>query len=728
MKKIRLQIDGMTCSACSNGLEKYLLKQKGIHSANVNLVLSLATIEYENLTRKEIEKMISNAGFKSLGEYKKINDLENTNEEKKRIILFGLLILLLMYPMLSHSFKLPLLPWLNHQNPLLLATFQLIISLSFLWYGKDYLKNGFKNLIHKIPNMDTLVMCSVTCSFLYSLYGYLKIVEGGKEMIHSLYFESVCMVIYFIKLGKWIEKGSINFSKSAIQKLVQITPQTCTLKASPKEKIVAIDEVKKDDILICKAGEKIAVDGFVVKGKTYVDESFITGESKPVLKEKNDAVIAGSLNYEGYIEYKATKIGKESTISSVVTLMIEATSSKNRIQKLADKISGIFVPCLLVLAFLTFLIQIIWGISIQDALTHMVTILVVACPCALGLAVPLVVVISNGLCAERGLFLKNGEVLELGKNIDTIVFDKTGTLTYGKLKIFKTYNYSNYKEADILNIVANLEAQSSHPIRTAFSVTQPLKVKNFKTINGVGITGKINQKNYKIGNERLIDNFAYQSDQETLTQNACSLVYVIEENQVIALIGVRDTIRENASKTIQELTKKKIEIIMLTGDNQVTAQVIGKELGIKKVIAESLPSTKLAKIESLIKEKKQVMMVGDGINDAPALVKSTIGVSIHSGTDIAADASDVILMNNDIHNLLDLLKVSKTSYQIIKQNLFWAFLYNTCMIPIAMGLFEPWNLHMTPMFGSIAMTLSSLTVVLNSLKLRRKINANQITN
>lgn len=729
MKKIILRIDGMTCSACSSGLEKYLAKQKGIISVNVNLILSLATIEYENLNQKDIEKLIARAGFKSTGELKRIEDRENNKEEKIQIILFGILALFLMVismvPMLLKQ-----LPLINEQNPILLSSIQLIISIIFLWYGRDILKNGFINLFHKIPNMDTLVTFSTLCSFFYSLYSYINLLKGNIHAFHNLYFESVCMVIYFIKLGKWIEKGRISSSQKAIQKLVQITPQTARIKNGKMETIVSLDEVKKGNIIVSKPGEKIAVDGIVKKGKTYVDESFITGESNPVLKEKDSKVIAGSLNYDGYIEYSAEKIGKESTISEIVTIIMEATNQKQKMQKLADKISSIFVPCILILAALTFLIQIIMDYSLHTALIHMVTILIVACPCALGLAVPLVVVVSNGLCAERGIFIKNSEVLEQGKSIKTIVFDKTGTLTHGKLKVFKTYNYSSYQEEELLNIVANLESHSSHPIHTAFKISKPLEVENFKIRNGIGIEGTIHHKKYQLGNQHLLnhqDNI-YESHQNHLTKNGCSIIYVLEEDQIIALIGVRDILRENIETTIQKLNDNNLEVIMLTGDNQKTAKIIAEEIGIKKVLAEVLPVNKKEQIELLQKENKNVMMVGDGINDAPALTSATIGVSINSSTDIAQDAADVILMNHDFQNLLALIEISKNAYQVMKQNIFWAFLYNIIMIPIAMGLGESIGLTLSPMLGSIAMTLSSLSVVLNALRLRRKINENKITN
>lgn len=723
MKKIVLKIDGMTCSACSSGLEKYLSKQEGIKSANVNLILSIATIEYENVGIKDLERFIKEAGFESLGEFKGIEDLEVKKSDKLKLIIFGIYILFIMYVSMGHMFNLPDTPYLNHRFPVIMSTFLFLSTLIFLWYGLDIIRSGIKNLIHKMPNMDTLVMFSVLFSFFHSVYGYIKILSGMNEYLGNLYFESTIMVIYFIKLGRFLEDKSKDKTKDAIKKLVTITPQSAIIKVDGEFKTVTIDEVQKEDILICRSGDKVAVDGIIENGKTYVDESFITGESVPVLKNAGDSVIAGSICYDGYIEYRAKKIGKESTISEIVKLVVEATNTKSKIQKLADKISGYFVPVILVIAILTFVIQILLGENLEVSLIHMVTVLVVACPCALGLAVPLVVVVANGLCAKKGLFLRNSEVLEKSKDIDTIVFDKTGTLTYGKLKIFKFYNYSEYKYKEMLNIVSNLECNSSHPISTAFKVSKRLEVKDFKILNGIGICGKVNDTKYYLGNDKILDKLKIKNnkmeDYNYLVQNGCSIIYVVKGKKVIGLIGVRDIIRTEIKDIIDKFNKNNIEVIMLTGDNEVTAKLIAKELGISKVIANVLPQEKAKHIRKLIDEGKMVAMVGDGINDAPALVCATVGISVNDGTDVAMDSADVILMNNDMNNIMDLITISKKSYKVIKQNLFWAFFYNLCMIPIAMGLFSNFGINMTPMFGSIAMIFSSLTVVLNSLRFGR---------
>ena len=432
MKKIVLKISGMTCSACSSGLEKYLNKQKGIISANVNLVLSIATIEYEKILVKDIEKYIENAGFKSAGEFKNISEVENKKSEKIKLIILGVIIVFMMYVGMNHMFNLPNVSLLNHNHPIILASFMFIVTIIFLIYGFDIIRNGWKNLIHLIPNMDTLVMFSVVCSFLYSLYGFIEIILGNN---FNLYFESTCMIIYFIKLGRFIEDISKDKTKSALSDLVQITPDYAILKKKNKEIKVTIDEVKSGDILISKAGEKIAVDGIVESGKSYVDESFITGESKPVLKNKGSKVIAGSILYDGYLEYKATDIGKNSTISKIIEIVINATSNKSKIQRITDKISGYFVPIIFIIALITFIVHLFINSSFSESLIYFVTVLVVACPCAIGLAVPLVVVISNGLCAQKGIFLKTINTMVAINNIFQIVFGSFGaSLSYSQYK------------------------------------------------------------------------------------------------------------------------------------------------------------------------------------------------------------------------------------------------------------------------------------------------------
>lgn len=723
MKKIVLRIGGMTCSACSSGLEKYLSRQEGVSSASVNLVLSLATIEYENLSKKDLERFVKEAGFQSLGEFKGVEDLESKKEDKTKYIVLGILILIMMYLGMGEMLGLPTIPFLNMDYPVLLSSVLLLITIVYLIFGFDILKSGFTNLIHRMPNMDTLVLFSVFFSLAYSLFGYVQIILGNLSYMHHLYFESAAMVLYFVKLGRYIESFSKDQTKSAIRKLVQITPSKAIVKDGEKLTEVTIDEVSTGDTLVCRAGDKVAVDGTVTSGKTYVDESFITGESAPVLKTSGSKVIAGSICYDGYIEYSAEKIGKESTISEIVTMVVDATNTKSKVQKMADRISGYFVPIILAIAIVTFILSYLLGCSFLVSFTHFVTVLVVACPCALGLAVPLVVVVSNGLCAEKGLFLRNGEVLERAKTIDTIVLDKTGTLTQGKLRVYEFQNDSNLTDAEFLNVVANLESFSSHPIHTAFDVTKKLDVSHFEELSGMGILAKINDDEYYLGNHKILTRLKlknrYQTKEDDYSKAGCSIIYVVQNKKLIGIIGVKDTVREESKEAIHEFMHRGIDVVMLTGDHEGVANQIAKEVGIRHVISDVLPKEKASYIEKLKQDGKHVIMVGDGINDAPALVASSIGISINQGTDVAMDSADVILMNNNLSNIIDFIDISKRSYHIIWQNLFWAFFYNALMIPIAAGLLSPLGITMNPMVASIAMTISSLTVVMNSLRLRR---------
>ena len=465
-----------------------------------------------------------------------------------------------------------------------------------------------------------------------------------------------------------------------------------------------------------------------MSGDAHLDESFITGESKPNKKTIGEKVVAGSLNFDGFIKYKAEKIGRESTVSEIVRLVIEASNTKAPIAKIADKISGYFVPIVIVIAIITFIVYLLIGHEISTAIDTFVTILVVACPCSLGLATPLAIVVSEGLCASNGILVKKSEILENASKINTIVFDKTGTLTYGKLKISEIYNYSDFKEDELIQIVGSLEAKTTHPIGKAFTECmierkiEKLSVENFENISGYGIAGEINNKKIILGNRKIIEKNniinEHIEDEELLTSKGNSIIYVVKDNHIIALIGVNDVIRENAKEVIAKLNEKNIQTIMLTGDNKDTAEKIAKELRITKVIANVLPSEKADMIKCLKKDGHKVMMCGDGINDSPALANSDIGVSVKSGTDIARDSSDVILTKNDLNSILKLINISEKTVRNIKQNLFWAFFYNLLMIPIAVGILKPIGIVINPMIASLAMVLSSLTVILNVLKLK----------
>lgn len=729
MKKIILKIEGMTCSACSSSLEKYLLKQEGIDDALVNLVMSSASITYEdNITIDDLNRFVSEAGFKSLGLYNENEDKDNN--KTKYFVVNGILALLVLYISMSHMIHLPVIPFLHMINyPVNYSVCLFIFSLYFIYFGRDIIISGIKNIKYKSPNMDTLVTLGVVSSFIFSTFNMIMILKGNNEYVENLYFESVCIILYLIKFGRYIDGISKEKTKDTIKGLVTITPNKAILFINNKEKKVSIDEVKKGDILIVKPGNRFAVDGVIVKGSTHVDESFISGESIPIKKSINDKVVAGSINLDGEVLYKAENIGRDSTISEIVRLVVEATNTKAPIARIADKVSGIFVPVVIFIALLTLIIHLILGASFNESIVYFVTVLVCACPCALGLATPLAIVVSEGLCAKNGILVKKSEILENVNKIDVIVFDKTGTLTYGNLRISKIINKSNYSDNDLIEIVSLLENKTAHPIASSFkeySKTNNLKsldVDDFKNIAGIGLSGTINDKSYLIGNNKLFDKYKINNnmlrEEKKLSLDGNSIVYVIEDKKVIGIIGVKDIIRDNAKDVINKLKNIDKRIIMLTGDNEITADIIAKSIGIKEVIANVSPKDKSNKIKELKNKGFKVMMVGDGINDAPSLSLADIGVSLNSAIDIAVDSADVILMRNDLNSIYNLFDIGKKTLGNIKENLFWAFFYNACMIPISCGLLEFINITMNPMIAGLAMTLSSFTVIINALRLKR---------
>ena len=748
MKKVLLKIDGMTCSACSTGLEKYLNKQDGV-KAIVNLVMNNASIEYDEklYTVEDLEKFIAKAGFESLGVDNLEKEEKKKSKEKYKLIGITIISLLILYISMSHMVGLPVIPFLNMMKyPVNFAVTLWILSSIVIFIGKNIIKNGIKNLIHKTPNMDTLVTMGVASGYLYSIFETIMILRGHTEYVKTLYFESSAIVIFFIKIGKYIENINKNKTKKAIQDLMTITPNNAVIERDGKEDIVTIDEIKKGDIVVCKPGEKIAVDGVVVEGTTHINESFITGESVPVKREVGSKVTAGSINFEGTIKYKAEKIGKESTVSEIVRLVVEATNTKAPIAKIADKISGVFVPVVMLIAIVSFVIWFVISRDFGTAINILVSILVVACPCSLGLATPLAIVVATGNASKKGILIKSSEVLENAHKVKTIVFDKTGTLTKGKLTVSQIINYSDLLDEEIISVVAQIENKSEHPIAKAIvKYVEELNidekahnmnksgkykeknckrnsdsriVKDFKAIPGYGVTAILDDEKYIIGNKKLMleNNIETTSDEEQLSRLGNSIVYVAKGNVLTVLIGVKDVVRENAKAVVKSLAENNRKVVMLTGDNEITARYIANEIGINDIIANVKPKEKAEKIKEL-KKDGLVMMCGDGINDSVSLVTADIGVSISTGTDIAIDSSSVVLMNDNLSKINELLTISKKTIRNIKQNLFWAFFYNICMIPIAMGIFSRFGITLNPMLAAFAMTLSSLTVVLNACRL-----------
>ena len=716
MKNIILNVGGMTCSGCSAGLEKYLNKQDGIFSASVNLVLATVKIEYDEnlLDVNKLNKFIGEAGFTSYG--------EEYNKNKRRperlvLLIYTVLTILLMYISMGNMFKITMPNIVNmHFNPIIYSISLAAITFLYFIYGFDIIKSGIKNLVHRMPNMDSLIMIGVIVNYLYSLFNMILVFKGDMNGLHHLYFEASAMTILFVKIGRFIDKNNRIKATDAVRGLVSVTPKKAVKLVDGEEKTVTINEISKGDIIVCRPGEKIAVDGIVRKGRTNINEALITGESKPVHKEVGNEVIAGSINCNGYIEYEAVRIGRETNISNIVKMVVEATNSKTEIQKFVDKVSGIFVPAIFILAVLASILNFVIIKDISIAVNVFVTVLVVACPCALGIATPLAMVVSIGKLSRNGIFIKSSESLEILNGIKNIVFDKTGTLTNGKFSVVDK-NISD----ENMQILQSIEFNSKHPIAQSiceFSDFNKIEVTNFREIEGYGLQADIGNITYYVGSSKFVKeqciNNIYGNDEEKFLSNGYTIVYLFNNDGVLGIVGLADTVKDGVKELIQELKNMNKNIYMLTGDNEAAAKIIANEIGIDNVESNLTPKQKLVYVSNMNDDTNSVMMVGDGINDSPSLKATAIGVSVEGGSDVSADSSDIILMNSNIGIISLLLKVGKKTNRIIKQNLFWAVFYNCLMIVIATGLLP---IHINPMIASMAMMMSSLMVVFNSLRL-----------
>ena len=610
---------------------------------------------------------------------------DKTKSEKLffNFIIFTVLAIILMYIAMGHMINLPIISFLDpHHNPINYTVSLLILTIAFLIYGFDILKNGYKNLIHKIPNMDTLVSIGVISSFIYSLYGMYMVIRGNSHFTMNLYFESSAIIIYFVKLGRYIDGISKDKTKEAIQKLTQITPNQAIIEVDGVQKQVTLDEIKKGDIVISKAGDKIAVDGEIIEGSTHLDESFITGESKPVAKAKGEKVIAGSLNFDGFIKYKAERIGKESTVSEIVKLVIEASNTKVPIAKIADKISGIFVPSVIVIAILTFIAYLILGYEIGTALSTFITILVVACPCSLGLATPLAIVVSEGVCAENGILVKKSEILENASKIDTIVFDKTGTITIGNRKATRFYPAQGvdehaFIEACLLSSVSddtpegksiielgresglrmrNLNTDGAHMIKfTAETKCSGINLKDGTEIRK-GAFDAIRKIALSAGNP-----FPKETEDiiQTITSNGGTPLVVSVNKKIAGVIELQDIIKPGIQERFERLRKMGVKTVMVTGDNPLTAKYIAEKAGVDDFIAEAKPEDKMEYIKKEQAAGKLVAMMGDGTNDAPALAQANVGVAMNSGTQAAKEAGNMVDLDNDPTKLIEIVEIGK---------------------------------------------------------------------
>lgn len=743
MMKQKYDIIGMSCSACSAHIDKAVKHIAGVESVNVNLLSHSMVVEYDERQVNDalIMKTVEEAGYKAMPEKTEIvhsaqND--SIDEKKKSLILSFVFLIPLFYISMGHMMGAPLPAiLLGHENMMVFALTQLFLTLPIMYINRGYFQRGFKSLWHKSPNMDTLIAMGSAAAAIYSIYaifmmGY-DLGHGNMNEAHQymmqLYFESAGMILTLISLGKYLESRSKKKTSEAIEKLMNLMPSTATVLIDGHEVVVAIEDVQIGDIVVVKSGQSIPVDGVIIKGQSSIDESMLTGESLPVDKSVNDKVIGATMNVEGYIQVKVTHTSGDTTLSQIIQLVEDASSSKAPIAKLADQISGVFVPIVMVISLLTFIGWMTLGAqTFHFALTCAIAVLVISCPCALGLATPTAIMVGTGKGAQLGILIKSAENLELLSKADSIVLDKTGTITKGKPQVTDIYP-QHMSETELLQTAAAIENASQHPLAKAIvEYVQQIgltfaTVDSFEMIQGQGLMGKLNGKTLLSGNKRMMEfhsidlSEVYETSQKLASLGKTPLYYALD-GQLIGMIVVSDVLKETSQQAIQSLKDMNLSVYMLTGDNALTAKAIGDTLGIE-VIAEVLPQDKEKHIRDLQEQGHQVIMVGDGINDAPALMRADVGIAMTSGTDIAMDSADLVLMKNDLQDVVYSIELSQAVIKNIKENLFWAFFYNVIGIPIAAGLFYPffgWLLD--PMFGAAAMSLSSVFVVSNALRLR----------
>ena len=744
-----LKIGGMSCASCANAINKSINKLDGVENVDVNLATEKVTINYDSskLKLSQIRNSIEKLGFKVLDKSESKNNLDEDKLRKEREIktllvkfliatIFSIpLLYIAMQPMIPKSLVLVELPKLINPttNPLNYALIQLFLVIPIIIVGYKFYVNGFKAFLNKSPNMDSLVAIGTLSSFLYSLYTTFKINNETMMLGHyQLYYESAGIIITLILFGKYLELKSKGKTSEAIKKLIGLQPKTALVLVGDSEIEIPIDEVEVGDIVIVKPGSKIPVDGIVVDGNTFVDESMLTGESIPIEKNIGDSVIGASINKNGSIKFKADKVGSNTVLSQIIKLVEDAQNKKAPIAKLADTVSGYFVPTVILISIISSLLWFIFGDKDLEFIIKIFTaVLVIACPCALGLATPTAIMVATGKGAENGILIKSGEALELMHKVDTIVFDKTGTITEGKPQVTDIIPSKSINEDYLLKIAASAEKNSEHPLGEAivrFGVEKEIKfinVDKFNAIPGYGIEATIDNKKVLIGNKKLMNdkNISFKDLYkigDELSKQGKTPMYISMEDELLGIIAVADVIKENSKKTVEKLHDMGIKVAMLTGDNKNTANAISKEVGIDLVISEVLPQDKSNEINKLKEQGRFVAMVGDGINDAPALANSNVGIAIGNGTDIAIESADIVLMKSDLIDVLTTISLSKETIKNIKQNLFWAFAYNIVGIPIAAGvLYIFGGPLLNPMFAAMAMSLSSVSVISNALRLKR---------
>lgn len=769
--KERFDVTGMTCSACSSHVEKSVGKLTGVENVSVNLLTNSMQVEFDEnkLDTAGIIKAVEDAGYgaavkdehaksgtKTSGQSgsQENNGLsaveQNVKNMKKRLIVSLIFWIPLMYVSMGHM----IYQWLNipmppftmnflhgNENAITYAFTQFLLLLPILIANQKYFKNGFKTLWHRSPNMDSLIAIGAGAAILYGIFAIYRIgyAMGHGDMAvvhqyaHDLYFESAGTILTLITIGKYLETKSKGKTSEAITKLLNLAPKTVTVVRDGVEQVVDAADVEKGEIFLVKPGESVAVDGIVLEGKSSFDESAITGESIPVPKQEGDTIVSASMNKSGLIRAKATKVGEDTTIAQIIRLVEEASSSKAPIAKMADKIAGVFVPTVITIALITGIIWLISGATFEFAMSTAIAVLVISCPCALGLATPVAIMVGTGKGAENGILIKSGDALETAHQIDTVVLDKTGTITQGKPVVTDIICAAgkNADKTQLLQIAGSLEKGSEHPLAEAivnYCVTNNIsleKVTDFNALFGKGIEGTVSGTHYFAGNEKMMEEkgISLSTEQknqiQALAKQGRTPLLFADEKQFLGIVAVADVVKPTSKEAVQKFRDYGIHVIMLTGDNEVTAQAIKEQVGIDEVIAGVLPTQKEEKISALKQAGHKVAMIGDGVNDAPALASADVGIAIGAGTDVAIESADIVLMKNDLLDAVGAVKLSKAVIRNIKENLFWAFFYNSIGIPLAAGVLYPlFQIKLNPMFGAAAMSLSSVCVVSNALRLR----------
>ncbi len=735
-------IKGMTCASCSSAVERVTRKLEGVSESNVNLATNRMTITYEEraLTPQDIMERVERAGFEASIEEDRGKDqareeeqeiVEGHRKTKRRLVVAICLAIPLLYVSMGHMVPIPMpLPDMidMHHNPLNFALTQLILTVCILICGRKFYIVGFKTLFRGHPNMDSLVAIGTGSAFLYSLVMTVMI-PSDPSAVHNLYYESSAVVVTLVMLGKYMESKSKGKTSEAIRKLMELAPDTAVRLVDGKEEQVSLDQIAVGDILLIRPGSRVPLDGKVVGGNSSVDESMLTGESIPVEKDLDDPVIGGSLNYNGSLQVEVTHTGSDTTLSKIIKLMEDAQGRKAPISKMADQVAGYFVPAVLVIAVLA---AIIWAISGEDlafVLTIFVSVLVIACPCALGLATPTAIMVGTGLGASHGILIKSGEALEIAHKVDTVVFDKTGTVTLGQPRVVRVVSRSMAKEK-LLEIAAACEVPSEHPLGQAIvreAAEQGIQLEqaeNFQSVTGQGIRAQYQGQTVCVGNARMmdaagIDISILEAESESVASKGQTPMYVVADQTLEGFISVADTVKENSADAISRIKRLGVQVYMLTGDHQKTADYIGSLVHVDHVVAQVMPGDKAAVVQKLQEEGKQVMMVGDGINDAPALAQADVGVAIGSGSDIAIESGDMVLMKSDLMDVYRAIRLSKGTIRNIRENLFWAFIFNSLGIPVAAGALHAFGGPLlNPIFAGLAMSFSSVFVVSNALRLK----------